>query len=93
MKCPRCEVVVPIDDDFGRRWFNHERSHLDPIVEIRAAANALADANVRYAQEYARLRLLNPDWTDKRCLLAATENTNDEVTRLEAELEIARRMT
>jgi hypothetical protein len=85
----------------NRRLENHERmshpelSGLGRIVsaDIRAAANALADARVRYAQEYARIRLLNPEWTDKRCLLAATEETNDEVTRLEAELEIARRTT
>lgn len=59
---------------------------------FRAAAGNLADARVRYAREYARIRIINPEWTDKRCLLAATEETKDEVTRLEAELEIARRM-
>lgn len=62
-------------------------------LPIRIASNKLADARVRYAQEYARIRMMNPEWTDKRCLLAATEETNDEVTRLEGELEIARRMT
>ena len=60
---------------------------------IRVAAGALADARVRYAREFSRLKLANPAMTDKAAMFAATEETNDEVTRLEAELEIARRMT
>jgi hypothetical protein len=66
---------------------------IEDMAEFFRAGNRLADARVRYAREYARIRMSNPDWTDKRCLLAATEETGDEVTRLEVELEIARRMT
>jgi hypothetical protein len=103
--CGNCGVSVVGDtkENVERRMDNHRSlAHAPgrpfPIeipasTRIRDAANALADARVRYAREYARIRLLNPEWTDKRCLLAATEETNDEVTRLEAELEIARRTT
>lgn len=90
MKCPYCDIEIPLNELSYRRLENHLKTHADSILE---AANRLADARVRYAREYARIRLLNPEWTDKRCLLAATEETNDETTRLEAELEVARRTT
>lgn len=54
------------------------------------AANELADANVRFAREFGRLKLMNPQMTDKAAMFAATEATNDEVTRLEAELFLAK---
>lgn len=89
--CGLCltECGGPDEETAMRRMKNHRC----PIGTIRDAANALADARVRYAREFGRLKLANPGMTDKAALLAATEATNDEVTRLEAELEIARRIT
>jgi hypothetical protein len=81
-------------EDATRRIEQHgQLMHSGPLIRLRAAANALADARVRFAQEFARQKLLTPGMTDKAAIYAATEVTNDDVTRLEAELEIARRMS
>lgn len=92
--CQKCLAVVEADDPAvaERRYGNHLGSHLDGR-EIREAANELADARVRFAREFSRLKLANPTMTDKAAIYAATEATNDEVTRLEAELEIEKRRT
>ena len=88
--CGLCFVEAGCDDmDTAMRRLQNHRC---PPGLIRYAANALADARVLYAREFARLKLANPAMTDKAAMFAATEATNDVVTRLEAELEIARRM-
>lgn len=92
-ECPECGVTISSSvgqEESDRRLANH-RFLAHRFHPVRDAANALADARVRFAQEFGRLKILNPQMTDKAAIYAATENTNDEVTRLEAELEIARR--
>lgn len=99
--CPDCCVVAYsyVDQDTAdRRMVVHREMVHRPyppavpaVNRLREAANALADARMRYAREFGRLKLANPAMTDKAAMFAATESTNDEVTRLEAELEIARR--
>jgi len=94
--CPKCGAMVDGESRtmVDRRLKNHMDVRHAPTpaeITIRAAASALADARVRFAREFGRLKLASPGMTDKAAIYAATEATNDEVTRLEAELEIARR--
>ncbi len=91
---PSCGVEVGAETpaELSHRISNH-RLLAHPHLPLRKAANALADARVRFANEYLRLRLANPDWTERRTEQATIAETNDEITRLEAELEIARRMS
>ena len=55
---------------------------------VRETANALALANVRFARAF-QIAKMKPETTDRLATQIAVEQTNSEVTRLEAEYKIA----
>lgn len=95
MNCPICDVEIM--DESRKRLENHmhlahpstDAVYLSPDVAFRQAAQDLAAARVRYAQEFARFRMRMQ--SDGQAHQAATEATKSEITVLEAELKIAER--
>lgn len=61
----------------------------EAVLAYRKAARDLAEARVRYAQEFALARVRAQ--SDGQAHQAAIEKTSSEITVLEAELEIAKR--
>lgn len=57
---------------------------------VRVKAKMLAEARVRYAEEFLRAKAMNPGITDKHAMFIADEVTKAELVRLEAELYIAK---
>lgn len=61
----------------------------EAVLAYRQAARHVAEARVRYAQEFARFRMRMQ--SDGAAHQAAIESTKDEITVLQAELRIAER--
>lgn len=97
--CPECGVPIGPDPDkrsVERRLENHRvaahngrRGSWSDEAYYREAAEKLAAARVRYAQEFARFRMRMQ--SDGAAHQAAIEATKDEITVLQAELKIAER--